>query len=68
MQNIDKDVRKEVENATAQSVSDGVLPAEALVTDIYANTPNQRIRGATADRIFAPKYQTTAELLKAAKA
>jgi hypothetical protein len=57
-----------VENATALSVNDGVLPDDALYTDVYHNTPNQRIRGVTVDRTVAPRFQTTAELLKAAKA
>ncbi|PIC44185.1 hypothetical protein B9Z55_004639 [Caenorhabditis nigoni] len=62
---IDEEVRKEVDEALKIATSDGVLPPEALFTDIYHNTPAQEIRGATIDETIVQPYKTSAHLLKA---
>uniref|UniRef100_A0A914NRT1 pyruvate dehydrogenase (acetyl-transferring) n=1 Tax=Meloidogyne incognita TaxID=6306 RepID=A0A914NRT1_MELIC len=41
----------------------GVLPPEALYSDLYANTPPQMVRGTTFDKSTVQQYATTAELL-----
>lgn len=53
-----------VDEAVKSATSDGVLPPEALYADIYANTPNQWIRGATIDDSLVQPFKTTVELLK----
>ncbi|KAF8361638.1 pdha-1 [Pristionchus pacificus] len=61
---IDKTVRSEVDDAVTHATTDGVLPAEALYTDLYANTPAQLVRGATAEETFAQPFLRTEDLLK----
>ena len=61
---IDKEVRKEVDEALKSATGDGLVPPEALYTDIYHSTPNQWIRGVTIDDSLTQPYKTTAELLK----
>ncbi len=64
IQAIDKEVRKEVETAMQQAISDDVLPLEALYADIYANTGPLKIRGVLADETKEQPYLTTTDLLK----
>ncbi|CAJ0920448.1 unnamed protein product, partial [Mesorhabditis belari] len=64
LKEIDKDVRKEVEEAVKIATTDGVLPPEALYADIYANTATQEIRGATIDETVKQPFKTTTEVLK----
>lgn len=64
LKNIDKEVRKEVDEATNIATTDGVLPPEALYSDLFANTEPQVIRGVTADETVVQPYTTTAEILK----
>ncbi|CAB3405210.1 unnamed protein product [Caenorhabditis bovis] len=65
LKSIDKEVRKEVDEALKIATTDGVLPLEALYCDIYHNTPALEIRGATIDETVVQKYKTTEEVLKA---
>ncbi len=57
-------MRRLVEAATEQAISDGLLPVDAVYCDVYANTPALPIRGVTVDEIVTPKYTTTAEVLR----
>jgi hypothetical protein len=41
-----------------------VLPVEAIYSDIYANTPPQKIRGTTIDATVEQQYLTTAEIVR----
>ncbi|VDL77314.1 unnamed protein product [Nippostrongylus brasiliensis] len=61
---IDKEVRKEVDEAVKIANTAGLLPVEGAFTDIYANTPAELIRGATIDSSHVPKFVHTADLLK----
>jgi len=61
---IDKNVRKEVEQGANEAQSEGVLPVEALFADIYSNTPPQNIRGATPNAFVTQQFLTTSALLK----
>jgi hypothetical protein len=61
---IDKDVRRVVDEAVKVATTEDVLPLEALYADLYANTPPLEVRGATADASIVQPYATTAELLK----
>ncbi|KAH7714801.1 Pyruvate dehydrogenase E1 component subunit alpha type I [Aphelenchoides avenae] len=61
---IDKDVRKEVEEAIQAATTETVLPLEALYADVYANTEKLAIRGVTLDETVEQPFTTTAELLK----
>lgn len=64
LKEMDKDVRREVDEVVKVALGDGVLPVEALYTDIYASTAAQKIRGTTADSSVIQPYTTTEELLK----
>ena len=64
LKEIDKEVRKEVDEAVKIATSEGVLPPEALYADIYSNTPPLEIRGVTIDDTVVQKYATTAEILR----
>jgi len=64
LKEIDKIVRKEVEDAATAAVKDDDPPIDTLYSDIYLNTPDLVIRGTTADSFIVPKYQTTREVLK----
>ncbi|KAI6184020.1 Pyruvate dehydrogenase E1 component subunit alpha [Aphelenchoides bicaudatus] len=64
LKNIDKDVRKEVDEATTTATSDGVLPPEALYSDLFANTEPQTVRGCTVDETVVQPFTTTAEIIK----
>jgi len=64
LKEIDKDVRKEVDEAMKVATTEDVLPAEALYADIYANTPAQQIRGVTVDTSLTQPHTTTVDLLK----
>ncbi|KAF1592483.1 UNVERIFIED_CONTAM: putative pyruvate dehydrogenase E1 component subunit alpha, mitochondrial, partial [Eudyptes robustus] len=46
LKKIDKDVRREVDEATKIATTDPELPTEALYADLYANTEPQLVRGA----------------------
>ncbi|GMT14365.1 hypothetical protein PFISCL1PPCAC_5662 [Pristionchus fissidentatus] len=61
---IDKAVRAEVDDAVTRATTDGVLPAEALYSDIYHNTPAQMIRGATIDETITQPFLRTEDVLK----
>uniref|UniRef100_A0A1I8C2H1 pyruvate dehydrogenase (acetyl-transferring) n=1 Tax=Meloidogyne hapla TaxID=6305 RepID=A0A1I8C2H1_MELHA len=63
LKGIEKEVRQEVDEATKIALSEGVLPPEALYSDLYANTPPQMVRGTTFDKSTIQQYATTAELL-----
>nr|CAD2143816.1 unnamed protein product [Meloidogyne enterolobii] len=63
LKGIEKEVRQEVDEATKMALSEGVLPPEALYSDLYANTPPQMVRGTTFDKSTVQQYATTAELL-----
>ena len=63
LKNIDKEVRKEVDEATNVATTEGCLPPEALYSDIFANTEPQVVRGCTADETVVQPYTTTAEIL-----
>ncbi|CAI4224182.1 unnamed protein product [Auanema sp. JU1783] len=67
LKNIDKDVRKEVDEAVKIATSDGVMPLEGLYADIFHNTEAQNIRGATIDESVVQPFLTSAELLRAMK-
>jgi len=62
---MEKDVRKEVDDAQAFAMKDVEPPVELLYTDIYANTPDLVIRGTHSEAIIKPQYLTAAELVKA---
>jgi hypothetical protein len=65
LQKIDKDVRSIVDEAAKQAVTDDLLDAQAIYTDIYANTPAQFVRGATIDHsCVQPKLRTNDVLPK----
>lgn len=64
LKEIDKEVRREVDEATKVATSEGVLPPEALYADIYANTPPIEIRGVTYDETVVQPYTTCAEIVK----
>jgi len=64
LKNIDKEVRKEVDEATNVATTEGVLPPEALYSDLFANTEPQLVRGCTADETVVQPYTTTAEIIK----
>jgi len=67
LKKIDKDVRKEVDDAQGFALKDVEPPHEALYTDIYANTPDLVIRGTHPDDIIKPKHLTSSELFKGGK-
>lgn len=65
LKEIDKRVRKEIDDAVAKALKEPEITLDALYTDIYRDTPEQLIRGATPDHFVRPKAQTTKELLQA---
>lgn len=65
LKEVDKEVRKEVDQAAKAAQNDPVAPIEALYTDIYCNTPKIFIRGVTLDDSGEQPYANSAELLKA---
>ena len=67
LKEIDKAVRKEVDEAGKAAQKDPVAPIEALYTDIFANTPKQFVRCATLEDSVIQPYTTSAELLEAMK-
>ncbi|KAI6194375.1 Pyruvate dehydrogenase E1 component subunit alpha [Aphelenchoides besseyi] len=64
LKTIDKEVRKEVDEATQVATNEGVLPREALYTDLYVNTEPQVVRGCTVDETITQPFTTSAELLR----
>jgi pyruvate dehydrogenase E1 component alpha subunit len=64
LKQVDKEVRKEVDDAMKVALTEGVLPLEALYADIYTGTPPIEIRGATADATIRQPVTTTAEILR----
>lgn len=60
---IDKEVRKEVDEALKVATTEGVLPAEGLYADIYHNTPPQLVRGVTWDDSIVQPYVNTESLM-----
>ncbi|PAV72260.1 hypothetical protein WR25_00073 [Diploscapter pachys] len=65
LKELDKEVRHIVDDALKVATTDEMLPAEALYTDIYHNTPKQMVRGATIDETIPQPYLNSQELLKA---
>jgi pyruvate dehydrogenase E1 component alpha subunit len=63
LKEVEKEVRHEVDEATKISLNEGVIPPEALYSDLYANTPPQMVRGTTIDKSKIQQYATTAELI-----
>lgn len=63
LKEIDKDVRKEVDEAVKVATSETVLPLESLYADIYHNTPPLKIRGTTWEETVVQPYTTTAEIV-----
>lgn len=64
LKEMEKSVRQEVDDALKVATSDGVLPLEALYSDLYANTPPLKVRGVTADDTVVQPYTTTVEVLR----
>ncbi|KAJ1369934.1 hypothetical protein KIN20_031546 [Parelaphostrongylus tenuis] len=64
LKSIDKDVRKEVDEAVNVANTAGLLPKEAAYADIYHNTPHQLVRGVTIDDSHVQKFLRTEDLLK----
>ncbi|CAJ0557726.1 unnamed protein product, partial [Mesorhabditis spiculigera] len=67
LKEVDKAVRKEVEDATNSAVNDGVLPPEALYADIFHNDEPQTVRGCTVDETIVQPYRTTKEIVQQRK-
>jgi hypothetical protein len=65
LQQIDTEVNKQLEAALQRAHSDEELPAEGLLTDIYANTEPQLVRGLTPGLSCTQKFTRTEDLLKA---
>uniref|UniRef100_A0A914PJX5 Dehydrogenase E1 component domain-containing protein n=1 Tax=Panagrolaimus davidi TaxID=227884 RepID=A0A914PJX5_9BILA len=64
LKEIDKSVRKKVDEAVQIAAADQVLPDEALYIDLYHNTKAQLIRGITIDECITQPFVNSAELLK----
>lgn len=64
LKEVDKGVRKEVDEAVLHAHEDGVLPWEGLYTDLFHNTPAQFIRGCITEESLVQPYTTTSDLLK----
>jgi pyruvate dehydrogenase E1 component alpha subunit len=64
LKEIDKSVRKEVDQAVQKATADDVLPNEALFADIYHNTEPQLVRGVTIDECVTQPFINSAQLLK----
>lgn len=62
---LDKEVKKEVDAATKSAENDPIAPLEILYADVYANTPNQFVRGVTLEGSSVQAYATSAEAIKA---
>ncbi|KAK6049493.1 pyruvate dehydrogenase E1 component subunit alpha domain protein [Cooperia oncophora] len=62
---IDKEVRKEVDDAVKVATTAPLLHEDGIYTDIYHNTPPMMVRAATIDDSHVQKYVTSTELLKA---
>jgi len=67
LKTIDKEVRKEVDDAQAFALKDIEPPLELLYADVHASTPDLVIRGTHPDSIIVPQYHTSSELAKAVK-
>jgi len=67
LKNLEKEVRKEVDDAQAFALKDIEPPVDLLYADVYATTPDLVIRGTHPDSIITPQYLTSAELVKAVK-
>uniref|UniRef100_A0A7I4Y152 Pyruvate dehydrogenase E1 component subunit alpha n=1 Tax=Haemonchus contortus TaxID=6289 RepID=A0A7I4Y152_HAECO len=61
---IDKEVRKEVDDAVKVANTAPLMPDEGVYTDIYHNTPPMVIRGATIDTSHMQKFVNSGELMK----
>ncbi|CAG9540724.1 unnamed protein product [Cercopithifilaria johnstoni] len=64
LKEMDKQVKKEIDEAVNVSRTDPPLPLESLYCDIYHNTPPQHVRGVTLDQSAVQKYCRTDDLLK----
>lgn len=62
---MEKDVRKEVDDAQAFAMKDVEPPVELLYTDVYVKTPDLVIRGTHPEAIIKPQYLSAADLVKA---
>lgn len=63
---IDKEVRKEVDEAVKIAHTAPLMPPEGAYTDVYCNTQPMVIRGATIDVSHVPQYTHSADLMKVA--
>uniref|UniRef100_A0A183D8R9 E1_dh domain-containing protein n=1 Tax=Gongylonema pulchrum TaxID=637853 RepID=A0A183D8R9_9BILA len=61
---IDKEAKKEVDEAVKVAHTEPALPREGLYCDIYHNTPPQYVRGITLDESIIQPYCRTEDLLK----
>ncbi|ETN80139.1 pyruvate dehydrogenase E1 component, alpha subunit [Necator americanus] len=61
---IDKDVRKEVDEAVKVANTAELMPAEGVYTDLYHNCEPQQIRGSTIDVTHTQKFIHSADLMK----
>ncbi|VDP21901.1 unnamed protein product, partial [Soboliphyme baturini] len=61
---IDKEIRKSVEEATAEALKDDPCPADLLYADVYFNSPNLAIRGTSAEIEVKPKFELSDDLIQ----
>ncbi|EJW79089.1 hypothetical protein WUBG_10003 [Wuchereria bancrofti] len=61
---IDNDAKNEVDEAVKFATDDPVISTDALVTDIYHNTPPIIVRGHTMDDIKVQPHTRTSEIIK----
>ncbi|VDM68640.1 unnamed protein product [Strongylus vulgaris] len=61
---VDKEVRKEVDEAVKTASTSALMPEEGIYTDIYHNTEPQLVRGSTVDVSHVQKFVHSADLLK----
>ncbi|KHJ80237.1 hypothetical protein OESDEN_20091 [Oesophagostomum dentatum] len=61
---VDKEVRKEVDEAVKLASTAGLMPEEGIYTDLYHNTDAQLIRGSTIDVSHVQKFVHSADLMK----
>ncbi|KJH47752.1 pyruvate dehydrogenase E1 component, alpha subunit [Dictyocaulus viviparus] len=64
LKNIDKDVRKEVDEAVNVANTAALLPPEGIYSDIYHNTPPQLVRSATIDESRVQTHLRTEDFVK----
>ncbi|MFH4976766.1 hypothetical protein AB6A40_003475 [Gnathostoma spinigerum] len=64
LKEIDKSVRKEVDEAVEKSLTDDYAPVEIAYADIYHNTPPQILRGSTPDKTVVQPFVSSADALE----